>query len=52
MFVGLVQVYNKLPAKIVEALTLPIFKNRLQEMLKTSATNGAVEWFNIFQVVK
>ena len=47
---GLVRVYNKLPAKVVEASNSSIFQNRLRMMLKTSAVEDCIEWPKIFSL--
>ena len=48
---ALVQVYNKLPAEAVEAVSVSIFQRRLQEMLKTSAKGNMQNWHDLFNIV-
>ena len=45
---GLVDIYNLLPAYIVSAPTVSLFQRRLQEMLVTCVREGEPEWWNMF----
>ena len=45
---GHVDVYNLLPANIVQEDTVPTFQGQLQKYLVEVATNGVVGWQNSF----
>ena len=45
---GLVAVYNLLPAKTVRTDTVKAFQTNLQELLKERAMKGCLNWLHIF----
>ena len=45
---GLVNVYNRLDSDVVEAKTKSSFQSRLQNVMKTSASNDDPEWWLLF----
>ena len=45
---GLVDIYNLLPADVIEAKTVKNFQQRLQAMMKLSAYNGEGNWEFLF----
>ena len=45
---GYIWVYNRLPAHVVDAISVKVFQSHLQNMLKDIVTSDSSGWMNLF----